>query len=40
MQPTNTTLRNVTANASFLNDDDEVDAYEEDDESVEEYAVK
>ena len=38
VQPINTAPRNVTEDASFFNDDDEVDAYEEDDESVEEYA--
>ena len=34
-QPVNTALRNVTEDASFLNDDDDMDVYEEDDESVE-----
>ena len=38
VQPINTSSRNVIEDAYFLNDDDEVDAYEEDDESIEEYA--
>ena len=38
VQLVNTALWNVTEDASFLNDDDDVDDYEEDDESVKEYA--